>query len=274
MSPIFILMSACVEHVFIPSALEENMVTFESTTYDMGFPDIEVGPYGNHWKETAQPLHEVQLSAFSIDVYEVRVRDYVSFLNALAQNSVYSASAHHHPLQPIVWNEEGFTFAEGYENKPMTYVSYYDALVFCSWRGASLPTEAQWERAAKGDNREEPRSFPWIEGGANCQKAVFYTNRTLCHEEPQDVGSHPEGATPEGVQDMGGNVSEWVWDWFERYPEESQVDPMGPDGGRYKIVRGGGFRETSDAMRTTDRVMANPLSRSEGIGFRCAQRSE
>ena len=69
---------------------------------------------------------------------------------------------------------------------------------------------------------------------------------------------------------MGGNVSEWVNDWYDRYGEEAVTDPQGPEQGRYKILRGGGFRETSDAMRSTDRVVADPASRSEGIGFRCA----
>ena len=69
---------------------------------------------------------------------------------------------------------------------------------------------------------------------------------------------------------MAGNVSEWTWNWFERYPQEPQTDPRGPDKGSLKVVRGGGFRETSDALRTSDRVMVNALSRSEGIGIRCA----
>ena len=68
---------------------------------------------------------------------------------------------------------------------------------------------------------------------------------------------------------MSGNVSEWVWDWFAPYEEATISDPRGPDVGEYKVLRGGGFRETRDAMRVTDRVMANPFSRSEGVGFRC-----
>ena len=274
MSIMHLLIMGCNSQDWVPTELEEQLVTFEATTFDMGFPDVEVGPYGNHWKETAQPIHEVQLSKFSMDVYEVRVQEYTLFLNDLAQNSLYSAAVHHHALQPIAMENDEFISWEGYENRPMNYVSYYDALSFCAWRGATLPSEAEWERAAKGDDRASPRSFPWVDGGANCQKAAYYTHRTLCHRRPEEVGSHPLGATPEGIHDMGGNVSEWVWDWFERYSEEPQINPLGPDEGRYKIVRGGGFRETADAMRTTDRVIANPLSRSEGIGFRCVRREE
>ena len=85
------------------------------------------------------------------------------------------------------------------------------------------------------------------------------------------VGSRsPAGDTPEGLQDMAGNVSEWVWDWYSTYSADAQENPIGPQNGRYKILRGGGFRETSDALRTRDRVPVDPSSRSEGVGFRCA----
>lgn len=251
-------------------SLLENMVSFTETTFDMGYPDTEPGPYGNHWKETQQPMHRVNLSAYSIDKTEVSVAQYIDFLNTLQQQGGSAASAHYHPLQPILW--DGDTFIPVTENellRPIRYVSWYDAVTYCSWLGKQLPTEAQWEQAAKGDDLENPRRFPWEEGGANCQKAVYFTNKTLCEDYPAEVGSHPDGNTPQGVSDLAGNVSEWVWDWFDRYSEEEQTDPNGPDSGKYKILRGGGFRETSDALRTADRVVADPLSRSEGIGFRC-----
>lgn len=256
---------------FTPPTVQEDMIFFDEGTFDMGVPDIEPGPYGNYWKETAQPQHEVTLSPFWLDKTEVRVADYVLFLQSIEDDLVTRGFVHHHPLQPITYKDGVFSALPEKENTPMNYVSFYDALTFCGWRGASLPTEAQWERAAKGGDRDQPRSFPWSEGGGTCQKAIYYTNNTLCAYSPQDVGIREQGATPEGVYDLGGNVSEWVWDWYARYAPEAQIDPKGPDLGRYKILRGGGFRETADAMRTTDRVMANPLSRSEGIGFRCAR---
>ena len=80
----------------------------------------------------------------------------------------------------------------------------------------------------------------------------------------------PEGDSPDGIADLSGNVSEWVWDWSARYEADAITNPKGPDEGTYKILRGGGFRETADALRATDRVEADPRSRSEGIGFRCA----
>jgi formylglycine-generating enzyme required for sulfatase activity len=244
-----------------------GMVFFEPTTFTMGYPDSEPGPYGNHWKETAQPSHEVSLSGYYLDSFEVTVGDWADFLASLQGDA---ASSHLHPLQPLSWTDAGPAPLEGEEERPARAVSWYDAATYCGWLGKRLPTEAEWEQAARGDDPEAPRSYAWEDGGPSCSKATYYTNRTLCAQDPRPVGSTPDGDTPDGISDMGGNVSEWVGDWFDRYSEDVQIDPRGPESGKYKILRGGGFRETSDAMRSTDRVAADPATRSEGIGFRCA----
>ena len=180
-------------------------------------------------------------------------------------------TSHHHPLQPLEWTGNAFEAKEGMDNHPIHYVSWYDAVTYCRSLNKRLPTEAEFEYAIKGNDTENPRNFPWSEGGPTCQKAVYYTNLTLCEDRPAPVGSRsPAGDSPEGVADLSGNVSEWVWDWSARYDSTAVMDPKGPDDGTYKILRGGGFRETSDALRATDRVEADPRSRSEGIGFRCA----
>ena len=150
------------------------MVYFDASTFDMGYPDVNVGPYGNHWKETAQPQHEVSLSAFWLDITEVTVEDYADFLTAIEQDNPGSALVHHHALQPIAWENGNAIATSPTPKQAMNYVSFYDALTYCSWSGSSLPTEAMWERAAKGSDRENPRAFPWTEGGANCQKSVYY----------------------------------------------------------------------------------------------------
>ena len=195
------------------------------------------------------------------------VADWADFLSDLGGTD---AAVHYHPLQPLVWRSGGMVPQSGEEERPARYVSWYDAATYCAWLGKRLPTEAEWERAARGDDPDAPRSYPWEEGGPSCEVATYYTNRTLCSDDPKPVGDTPDGDTPDGLSDMGGNVSEWVNDWYDRYGEEAVTDPQGPEQGRYKILRGGGFRETSDAMRSTDRVVADPASRSEGIGFRCA----
>ena len=277
----FSLLFSCKTVSFTPIIADTtNMVLISSSqqnspnqaiTFLMGYPDTEPGPYGNHWKETAQPQHEVSLSPFYIDKTEVTVDDYVDMLNDLKDNSV-ALKRLLHPLMPITQDLENnlFSVQDGYEQHPMNYISWYESMVYCSHIGKRLPTEAEWEVTAKGDDIENPRAVPWEGGGWSCQKAVYYTNETLCEKRPTIVGSHPLGNTPQDVSDLGGNVSEWVYDWFDYYPAESQNNPIGPSEGSYKIVRGGGFRDSSDALRTTDRVAVNPKTRSEGIGFRCA----
>lgn len=259
------------DQLTLPTA-SPAVIYLEGGSFDMGVGDVEVGPYGNHWKEISQPQHEVTISSFWLDQLEVTQAEYAAFLNAIELDAEGTAYAHHHPLQPVFW-EAGMFKAEK-EAHPINYVSYYNALSFCGWRGGMLPTEAQWERAAKGIDRENPRAYPWEEGGPSCQKAIYYTNNVHCADTPQAVGTRPLGATPEGIADLGGNVSEWVYDIYARYEPESQTNPLGASSGKYRILRGGGFHETSDAMRATDRVVANPLSRAEGIGFRCAYAEE
>lgn len=247
----------------------ESMVFLEEGSFLMGYPDVTPGPYGNHWKVNQQPEHIVSVRSFYMDPTEVTVSDWSLFLNALYAVSPTSAASHYHPLQPLVFDGR-FEADDSFASSPIRYVNWYDAATYCAWAGKRLPTESEWERAAKGLG-ESGRAFPWLEvGGPSCLRAVYFTNKVLCEERPVDVGSRsPMGDTPEGLMDMAGNVAEWVTDWAGPYSEEALSDPTGPVEGRYKILRGGGFRETSDAMRTRDRVPADPLSRSEGVGFRC-----
>lgn len=254
---------------------KEGMISMVGGDFRMGYPDNEPGPYGNHWKETAQPQHPVVLSDFYLDRTEVTIKQYAGFLNSLYDDHGLSMAPHHHPLQQVKWDASAFVPFDEMNERPINYVSWYDASAFCAWKGKRLPTEAEFEYAIKGSDIENPRAFPWVSGGASCQKAVYYTNQTLCEKQPDNVGSRsPEGDSPEGVSDLSGNVAEWVGDWSARYEDESQINPRGPDTGTYKVLRGGGFRETSDALRSTDRVEADPSSRSEGIGFRCAANQE
>ena len=248
----------------------DQMVRLEGGSFLMGYPDSTPGPYGNHWKANQQPEHPVTVSEVLMDRTEVTVEAWAEFLNDVYEISPSAASVHFTRLQPLQF-ETQFVPMEGESQRPIRFVNWYDAVTYCAWAGKRLPTEAEWERAAKGLG-DVGRVFPWdASGGPNCARAVYYTNLALCEASPVDVGSRsPDGDTPEGLSDMAGNVSEWGLDWSGTYPSDAQTDPRGPEMGRYKIVRGGGFRETSDALRTRDRVPADPFSRSEGVGFRCA----
>ncbi len=245
-----------------------GMAQYAESTFQMGHPQQDMGPYGNSWKSNELPPHEVSLSAFSLDVTEVTVGQWVDFLNAHLKGAP-EASAHHHALQPVAWQGDGFA-ASGKEDEPIRMVSWYDAATYCAWVGKRLPTEAEWERAAKGVE-DENQAFPWGPDRPGCTEAVFFTNRTLCADGPQPVGSRsPAGDSPEGVSDLSGNVAEWVFDRYGAYEADAQQDPTGPDEGDARVVRGGGYRDSSDMLRSMARIGVSAHTRSEGIGFRCA----
>ncbi|MBT3222114.1 MAG: SUMF1/EgtB/PvdO family nonheme iron enzyme [Proteobacteria bacterium] len=243
-----------------PTDHREGMVEIIETTFKMGHKKETPGPYGDEWFENELPRHKVTLSTYAIDKDEVTVGQWVEFLNAPGNGT------HHYGLHPVEWN--GSAFAALANHQPIRYVSWYDATVFCAWVGKRLPTEAEWELAARGD---DGRRYPWGEDNASCAKANYFTNYTLCVSEPTDVGSYsPDGDSPYGMRDMAGNVAEWVQDRYGNYEKDEVTDPNGASDGGYRVVRGGGFRDVDNSIRTTSRFGAAPDRRSEGVGFRCA----
>ncbi len=245
-----------------------QMAELPASTFQMGHPEQEMSPYGNSWKSNELPPHEVALSAFSLDTTEVTVAAWTAFLNAHLAGAP-EARVHHHPHQPVSWDGARFE-VQGAGDAPIRMVSWYDAATYCAWAEKRLPTEAEWERAAKGI--EEPdQGFPWGRDWPSCRSAVFFTNRALCASSPQPVRSRsPDGDSPEGVADLSGNVAEWVFDRYGPYSPEAQTDPTGPTEGESRVVRGGGYRDSSDMLRSMSRLGVQPHTRSEGIGFRCA----
>jgi len=241
---------------------ESSMVDIATTLFAMGHPEATPGPYGAEWRENELPPHEVTVSAYAIDADEVTVAQWVRFVDTEAGN------VHFHPLQPLEWDGEHFHPRSGEADRPIRYVSWYDAASYCGWAGKRLPTEAEWELAAKG--AEDDRRYPWGEESAGCDRAVYYTNAAYCEDIPAPVGSRsPAGDSPFGLRDTAGNVAEWVFDAYGRYSLGAQIDPTGPAGGTLRVLRGGGLRDTAESIRTTLRFGADPADRSEGVGFRC-----
>jgi formylglycine-generating enzyme required for sulfatase activity len=196
------------------------------------------------------PRHRVYLDAFSIDKHEVTNVSYRQFMKATghAAPSYWSDAKWNGALQPVVG------------------VSWLDADAYCQWAGRRLPTEAEWEKAARGtDAREYPWGNQWDSGRANSLESRV--DRTVA------VGSYPSGVSPYGVHDMAGNVWEWVADWFDSdyYSRSPDRDPQGPSSGSLKVLRGGSWLNGPTSLRAANRSSRTPVDPSRYIGFRCAK---
>lgn len=202
------------------------------------------------------PDHKIKLSEFWIDTYEVTNARYAQCVDAEICTP---------PARTTSNTRSSYYGDTRFENFPVVSVSWYDADNFCRWTGKRLPTEAQWEKAARGT---DGRFYPW--GNKFEPERVNSTLNGLL--DTVVVGSYPDGVSPYGAYEMSGNVWEWVNDWYdERYYSNSPTEnPPGPDLGREKIVRGGGYGVYDAVMRTTYRRPVLPEREFAFIGFRCA----
>jgi serine/threonine-protein kinase len=205
--------------------------------------------------ESEQPVHPVNLNAYWIDQTEVTNRQYQLCVQEGACDP---------PGSPESFTRDQYYGNEAFATYPVIHVSWYDALTYCEWAGRRLPTEAEWEKAARGISAN---LYPWGEN-ISCENA----NYIGCTGDTNPVGSHPLGASPFGALDMAGNVWEWVADWYYiGYYQESPLDyPKGPDSGAYRVVRGGSWNDYEWYLRTTTRYSYFPDNQRVSIGFRCA----
>lgn len=197
------------------------------------------------------PLHTVRVDAFSIDYYEITNRDYGRFVDATKAPP------------PPTWPNGRWSPEQG--DWPVTGVTWFDADHYCRWAGKRLPSEAEWEKAARG---ADGREFPW--GGTFDEKRGNIGGTGLT-----PVGTFPEGRSPYGVYDMAGNVSEWVADWYQPYPGATYTSAA--FGESFKVVRnsswGGsaGHYTVPHFYRAAYRFYQPPDRRFRDIGFRCAR---
>ena len=202
-----------------------------------------------HMLGPEDPAHEVILDSYYIDLYEVTNADFKKYLEATGSKTLprYWKDAHfNQPTQPVV----GTTWKE--------------AQACCQSKNKRLPTEAEWEKAARG---KRPVKYPW--GNEVPDKTRLNFNNQIGKTSP--VGSFPEGKSDYGVFDLSGNVAEWVQDWHfpEYYLFSPKENPPGPDKGHYKIIRGGNWKNNAEDVRLTYRNATVPKARSKTVGFRC-----
>jgi formylglycine-generating enzyme required for sulfatase activity len=193
--------------------------------------------------------HEVELDAFEMGKYPVTVEEYGRYVEEGGR-------------EPKEWDKQ-----LRFPNRPVVNVDWQEANDYCQWTGVRLPTEAEWEAAARGSER---RTYPWGEEEPDKER-TNYAGTAIGATAP--VGLFPKGATPEGIQDLAGNVWEWVVDWFAEYPKGKQ-NPAGPTNGGTKVIRGGSSGSYAGILPATYRSRNVLGGRSVDIGFRCARQVE
>ncbi len=225
----------------------EGMVRVPPGPFTMGCDDCgdDISPGTDE-----QPAHEVTLSGFDIDITEV---SQAAWAGCVAASACNEPSANYDP--------------EGTPTLPVRNVSWDQAAAFCDWGGKRLPSEAEWEKAARGT---DGRLYPWGEGDADdCARA----NTDACDGVVLPVGSLPAGASPYGALDMAGNLWEWTHDYYaaDAYSHHDGPDPQGPAEGTTRVYRGGSYGNLPTLARVSNRADTyNPAVGGSGLGFRCA----
>ena len=210
-----------------------------------------------------QPMHVVALDSFYIDKYEVTNALYKSCVDAGTCDPPSESKSETRALVPYYGNPE-------FNEYPVIYVTWYQAKNYCEWRGASLPTEAEWEKAARGT---DGRTFPWGEQALSTALANF-DDKIGDRMDTMPVKSYPDGVSPYGIYNMAGNVWEWVHSAYQPYPY--QADDGREDSGTVnnnRVIRGGGWESIEEEfLHTTRRVDKSPNQSFNIIGFRCVAR--
>jgi formylglycine-generating enzyme required for sulfatase activity len=211
----------------------------------MGSPEGEGEP-------DEQPQHQVYLDAYFIDIHEVTNEQFARFVKATG----YQAEGD--------WRKY---YTSDKEKHPVVNVSWNDANAYCQWAGKRLPTEAEWEKAARGtDGRRYPWGKEWDSSKCNASGNVDRYERTA------PVGSFPAGASPYRVMDMAGNVWEWVANWYDKddYRRSLRRNPQGPSSGVGCVLRGGSWENGPVDARAANRGWYHADISSADWGFRCA----
>lgn len=271
-------------------ALKTDMVTVDAATFQMGTTAEEAklamdecAQYGKSCTDMSMvsdsfPTHPVTVDRFEMEIYEVTLNQYITFLNWKGPNSHKTGCSG----QPCAYTDQereysnisfnGTTYsvknAEFYADRPTTYVTWWGAEAYCQALNRRLPTEAEWEHAARG---RDGYIYPWgYEFDATKAMSSIDANKGTV-----PVSTYPNGTSPYGIYNMAGNVQEWVSDWYQvdYYTQISTgtavVNPTGPAAGTERVLRGGSWDTIPIFLRTVHRMSAPPGEPTAAIGFRC-----
>ncbi|HJT22847.1 MAG TPA: formylglycine-generating enzyme family protein [Nitrospira sp.] len=234
------------EPVSVP---DTPMVEIPAGEFIMGFD-------GTQALEDERPAHKPWLDAFSMDLHEVTTAQYAVFLNSAKR--------------PAPWQWETVDLSL-HGNRPVIGVDWFDADAYCRWKGKRLPTEAEWEKAARGT---DGRLYPWGSQVPDKESANYALGARFSYSLVlMPVRSYESGKSPFALYDMAGNVYEWVQDWYgANYYEISPAkNPNGPEQGQFKVLRGGSWSDLPKYLLTYGRFKLPPETRNSYTGFRCAK---
>ena len=204
--------------------------------------------------EDEQPIHRVFLDSFYLDTFEVTNGRFAKFVAAIQSEPPWGFADQETPVV--------------HADRPVRWVNWLEALGYCLWAGKRLPTEAEWEKAARGT---DGRVYPWGNDPPTAAHAVFGLKEGA--ETVSPIGTRDQGQSPYGVHDLAGNLYEWVTDWYDDvfYATNPTSNPRGPAEGTAKVQRGGSYTNTPYRLRASFRTKGDPTEHEPNVGFRCAQ---
>ena len=258
--------------VTLPTAVPEGMVLIPAGSFEMGSEDEDA------W-DNEQPVHTVHLDAFYMDKYEVTNAQFKAFVDANPQWQKGNIEGRHHDGDYLyLWS--GNNYPSGMANHPVVFVSWYAAMAYARWAGKRLPTEAEWEYAARGGLAG--KKYPWGDAEPGFGTANYDDNV----DDTQPVGQYP--ASGYGLYDMAGNVWEWCLDKYDAdfyAVSDNSRNPIAGDetvqgilenfttipNDSYRVLRGGGWYFVALYLRVAGRNWAPPTDANDFYGFRCAR---
>ena len=260
---LLIVLCILFDPLLVPAQLERLKKFKHGSSVVTDTPMIEIlageflmGLDGVQALEDERPAHRVWLDRFAIDQYEVTTAQYAEFINTVKRE--------------LPWQWEAVEPSR-HGDRPVIDVSWHDAEAYCRWKDKRLPTEAEWEKAARGI---DGRSYPWGNQAPTNQRANFALGARFSYDHVlSPVQSHPQGASPFGLHHMAGDVYEWVQDWYaiDYYDSSPDRNPSGPVQGQFKVVRGGSWSDLPKYLLTYGRFKLPPDTRNSYTGFRCAR---